>query len=71
MSVVSSVKLAPYVLALAAVGDFGGLNCQPTIKVDRSAKFQLTTSPPLRQTPVSGSFSICIHCLLTNFACIS
>lgn len=39
--------LAPNVPTLAAVGDFGGLNCQYTTNVDKSTEFQLTTSPPI------------------------
>jgi len=35
------------VLALAAVGDFGALHCQPSTNVDRSTALYLTTSAPI------------------------
>jgi hypothetical protein len=42
-----SVKMAYNVLALAAVGDFGALHCQPSTNVDRSTALDLTTSTPI------------------------
>src|SRR5690606_35584127 len=50
-------QIGANVLPLAAVGDFGALHCQPSTNVDRSTALDLTTSAPLRQTAVSGSFS--------------
>jgi len=47
MVVVSSFTLAPNVLALGAVADFGALNCQYTTKVDARLSVQLTTSPAI------------------------
>jgi len=40
-------RLAYNVLALAAVGDFGALHCQPSTNVDRSIELDLTTSAPI------------------------
>jgi hypothetical protein len=37
----------PDVLPLAAVGDFGALNCQPSTNVDRYTALNLTTSAPI------------------------
>jgi len=39
--------LAPNVLPLAAVGDFGALHCQPSTNVDRCTALDLTTSAPI------------------------
>jgi len=39
--------MAHNVLPLAAVGDFGALNCQPSTNVDRSTALDLTTSAPI------------------------
>lgn len=41
------VKLTANVPPLAAVGDFGALNCQPSTNFDRSAALDLTTAAPI------------------------
>ena len=40
-------NIAGNVLPLAAVGDFGALQCQPSTNVDRSTALDLTTSAPI------------------------
>ncbi len=40
-------KLTRNVLQLPEGGDFGTLNCQHTMKLNRSTKPDLTTKPPL------------------------
>ena len=46
----SSVTLAANVLRVAAVGDFGALNCHPALKFDRSTQLQFCTSTPIEAT---------------------
>jgi hypothetical protein len=47
VDVVWSAGVAPNVLALGAVADFGAFHCQPSTNVDRSTALDLTTSTPI------------------------
>ena len=52
MSVVSSATLAHNGLRVAAVGEFGALNCQHGQKFDRSTQLQFERHRQLRQHAV-------------------
>ena len=52
----SSVTLAANVLRVAAVGDFGALNCHPALKFDRSTQLQFCTSTPIEATRCYGQY---------------
>ena len=47
MLVVSWSMVAPNVLQLQEVGDFGDENCLPAPNLIRSTKLHLTTEPPI------------------------
>ena len=55
-------------LPLAAVGDFGAQNCQPSTNVDRSTALDLTTSVPIAS---SGCYRLAFFSVVGYMLCSS